>query len=134
MSVGQGSFNLDNQGVLVHRGIEMIAELSLSYDLIKKNNPEAQVSFNTTADSVFTEANLVQFVQAYFSRLHAYIPIIHRPTFQIETAPLPLLISIFLFGSLCYASQDAAISARDFFDLAEVYIFSHLTFRRILQQ
>ncbi|RSL42852.1 hypothetical protein CEP54_015323 [Fusarium duplospermum] len=135
MSVGQGSFDLSHQVVLAHRGIEMIAELSLSCDLIKKNNPEAQVSFNRiTADSVFTEANLVQFVQAYFSRLHAYIPIVHQPTFQIETAPLPLLMSIFLLGSLSYPSQDAAISARDFFDLAEVYIFSHPTFRRILQQ
>ncbi|KAF4990481.1 hypothetical protein FDECE_14365 [Fusarium decemcellulare] len=123
----------DDRVMLAQRASEMAAELSLSYEVVKKNNPNAPIYFNVTAaESVFTEANLRQFVWAYFSRLHSYIPITHQPLFRIETAPLPLLLSIFLFGSLCCSSQDAAISAREFFDLAEAYIFDHPTFRKIL--
>ncbi len=134
--VGESALGLDfshtgGDAVLARRANEMVSQLSMTYDFIKKNDPEAPVSFDKAlAECVFTETNLRQFVRAYFHHLHWYNPIIHRPTFHIETAHLPLLLAVFLFGSLCCTPQDAALSAREFFDLAEEYVFSHPTLKR----
>ncbi|KAH9204381.1 hypothetical protein DL95DRAFT_496564, partial [Leptodontidium sp. 2 PMI_412] len=60
-----------------------------------------------------------------------YYPIIHRPTFNCETVSLPLLLVIFLFGSLGCAPTDFTLSARKFFDVAEEYIFDHPTMQQL---
>ncbi|KAF5004387.1 hypothetical protein FDECE_9107 [Fusarium decemcellulare] len=123
-----------NQPVLAQRASEMVIQLSMTYGLVMQEDPVSRVKFDiVAARSLFTEINLRQFVRAYFHQIHWYNPIIHRGTFDIETVSLPLLISIFLFGTLCCPSHDTALSARDFFDIAEEFIFRHPTFRRLLE-
>lgn len=75
------------------------------------------------AKTVFTTENLTDYVSAYFSYVHPHFPFIHRPTFDIQTASLTLLLAVFLSGSAHSVPQDDALSARHFFNLAEEYIF-----------
>lgn len=122
------------QAVLAERTSEMITQLSLTHNSMENRDRKAPVHFNKgLAESVFTETNLTHFVCTYFQRLHPYVPILHRPTFDLETAPLPLLMAVFLFGSLCCAPQDASLSAREYFDLAEEYVFGHPTLNHVLE-
>ncbi|RDW74798.1 hypothetical protein BP6252_05940 [Coleophoma cylindrospora] len=112
---------------------ELISQLSTTHHSMSQNDM-AQENFNLRlAESVFTVHNLRHFVWVYFHRCHRHIPIIHRPTFDYEKATLPLVLALFLSGSQCAVPSDSAISAREFYDVAEEYIFSHSTFRGLLQ-
>jgi hypothetical protein len=78
------------------------------------------------AHAVFTGNNIVQYVSAFFAYFHPHTPFIHRPSFNIDTVSLPLLLAISLLGSVFAAPQDDALSARYFFDLGEEYVFGLL--------
>jgi hypothetical protein len=78
------------------------------------------------ARSVFTEANVIESVSAFFSCFHPHVPFIHRSTFNIETVPLHLLLTVSLIGSVFSTSQDDTLPSRFFFDLGEEYIFQLL--------
>lgn len=128
----EGASQTERQAILARRASEMVEQLAMTYESVKRNNLGTAITFDPKlAESVFAETNLSQFVSNFFQRLHANIPIIHPPTFHIETAPLPLLLAVFLFGSLCCTPQDSALSAREFFDLAEEYIFGFLSLKRM---
>ena len=75
------------------------------------------------ARAVFTGHNILQYVTAFFTYFHPHTPFIHRPSFNIETVSMPLLLAISLLGSVFAAPQDDALSARYFFDLGEEYVF-----------
>jgi hypothetical protein len=78
------------------------------------------------ARAVFTGNNIAQFVTAFFTYFHPHTPFIHRPSFNIETVTMPLLLAISLLGSVFAAPQDDALSARYFFELGEEYAFGLL--------
>jgi hypothetical protein len=78
------------------------------------------------ARAVFTSNNVVEYVSAFFSYFHPHTPFIHRPSFDIQTVSLPLLLTISFLGSVFATPQDDALSARCFFDLGEEYIFGLL--------
>jgi hypothetical protein len=78
------------------------------------------------ARAVFTSNNIVQYVTAFFTYFHPHTPFIHRPSFNIETVSLPLLLAISLLGSVFAAPQDDALSARYLFDIGEEYVFGLL--------
>jgi hypothetical protein len=75
------------------------------------------------ARSVFTEANVIESVSAFFSCFHPHVPFIHRSSFNIETVPLHLLLTVSLIGSVFSTSQDDTLPSRFFFDLGEEYVF-----------
>jgi hypothetical protein len=76
--------------------------------------------------AVFTSNNIVQYLTAFFAYFHPHTPFIHRPSFNIETVFLPLLLAMSLLGSVFAAPQDDALSARYFFDLGEQHVFGLL--------
>lgn len=78
--------------------------------------------------SVFTASNLEQFSSVYFRMLYPGQPIIHVPTFRLNTASSQLLLVIFLSGSFLSPPSDDALSARRFREIGERYIFSHPIF------
>jgi len=80
------------------------------------------------ARAVFTGTNIAKCVTSFFTVSHLYAPFVHRPSLDMEKVSLPLLLAITLLGSVFAAPQDAALSARYFFELGEEYIF------RLLQQ
>ena len=121
--------------ILQYRMSEIVSQLSNIQSSVSRDRVHGSECFNgQLAESVFTVTNLNRFVWAYFSRCDGYIPIIHQPIFDCEHASLPLVLALFLFGSLLSAPYDPAISARCFFDLAEEYIFTHPTFIKLLER
>jgi hypothetical protein len=78
------------------------------------------------ARAVFTSNNVAEYVSAFFSYFHPHTPFIHRPSFDIQTVSLPLLLTISFLGSVFATPQDDALTARYFFDLGEEYIFGLL--------
>jgi hypothetical protein len=113
---------------------ERVSQLCATHSAMSRSDVEVHETFNTQlAESVFTPSNLKRFITAYLHDFYAYLPIVHRSTFDAEKTSLPLLTAVFLFGSQCSVPVDPALSAQCFFDTAEEYIFSHSTFRRLLR-
>lgn len=100
---------------------DIVLQLTLMHDCMYETGFDLLM-----AQDVFTASNMKEFVATYFEQLADYYPIIHRPSFDCTRVSLPLLLSIFLFGSLCSVPQDAALSTRQFFDVSEEYIFNAL--------
>uniref|UniRef100_A0A0B7JWJ0 Xylanolytic transcriptional activator regulatory domain-containing protein n=1 Tax=Bionectria ochroleuca TaxID=29856 RepID=A0A0B7JWJ0_BIOOC len=121
--------------IVLSRMDEMVSNLSVTHERMRQLGViDHDAIFDTNlAQMVFTTSNLQYFVWLYFQRVHRYHPILHPPSFDCETSSLPLVMSVFLFGSLFSAPFDSAISARSFFDVAEEYIFSHPDLRQILR-
>lgn len=113
----------------------VIAELSRTHETMRNQGPRYQEPFKyALAESVFTAGNAQNFIWACFNTIHQHNPVIHRPTFDCEIASTPLLLSVVLFGSMYLPQSGPATSARQFFDLAEEYIFQHSTFRRLFDR
>ncbi|KAH6949694.1 hypothetical protein BKA56DRAFT_506757 [Ilyonectria sp. MPI-CAGE-AT-0026] len=105
---------------------ELIIQLSNTHQAMTRSGIIDEGDFNAPlAQTVFTAENLEHFVWGYFRHLHQYHAILHPPTFNCEEASLPLILAVFLFGSLYSAPIDDAISARGFFEVAEEFIFNH---------
>ncbi|KAF9630617.1 hypothetical protein BFW01_g1179 [Lasiodiplodia theobromae] len=85
------------------------------------------------ARSVFTTGNLPGFVNSFFSNFHQQMPIMHRPTFSLETAPMALLVAIFAVGlAISSGTKQRSSKARRLLGLIEEYIFTQNPFRRYL--
>ncbi|TGO07850.1 hypothetical protein BTUL_0242g00150 [Botrytis tulipae] len=117
--------------VIEIRLAQMCQQLVFTQRILLADNPDYYDDFEESLAEIFTTTNLETFVQAYFLQLHQFYPIVHRPTFDCETACLPLLLAIFLFGSLCSAPSYYTLSARKVFDVAEEYIFNHPTMQQL---
>ncbi|TGO50934.1 hypothetical protein BOTNAR_0374g00040 [Botryotinia narcissicola] len=117
--------------VIEIRLAHMCQQLASTQRILLAENPDYHDDFEESLAEIFTTTNFETFVQAYFLHLHQFYPIVHRPSFDCETACLPLLLAIFLFGSLCSAPSDSTLSARKVFDVAEEYIFNHPTMQQL---
>lgn len=88
-------------------------------------------AFDWTAfTDLFSSANVHEFTMTFSRKRHYMFPIIHWPTFDLEEAPLPLLLSVALAGA-AYSHRpgyhpDPAFRARDFYWIADAYVFKHL--------
>lgn len=129
----EGRFTPPATPSLTARMIEVVQGLSYAHESMILNGMTVESPFDAQlAETVFTAENLAYFTHVYFRYAHPWQPFIHRPTFDLEKTCLPLMLAIFVMGSLFSAPLDHAISARCFFDAAEDYIFSHPTFRKLL--
>jgi hypothetical protein len=73
---------------------------------------------------LFTPSRITKLVSLYFEFWHRNCPILHQLTFDIETASLPVLVSVVVMGAM-YSQVDREIStAKSLHDLVELYIFS----------
>ncbi|GME39455.1 uncharacterized protein LTHEOB_2246 [Neofusicoccum parvum] len=84
------------------------------------------------AKSVFTTGNLPGFVNSFFSNYHQQMPIMHRPTFSLETAPMALLVAIFAVGLATSGSKQTSPKVRRLLSLIEEFIFTQNLFRHYL--
>ncbi|KAH9237535.1 hypothetical protein K456DRAFT_1830001 [Colletotrichum gloeosporioides 23] len=84
------------------------------------------MSFN----EVFSSDQVHTFCKAFSRKRHYQYPVIHWPTFNLETTSLPLLLAISLNGAAYsnYSSHAAGIRAKaqDFYLIADAYIFQQL--------
>lgn len=79
---------------------------------------------NAIDQDLFSAANIRLFECLYAQYHHKHCPIIHIPTFEAESATLPLLMATFLAGSLHSHPRDTSFLGVDCLDLAEAFIFS----------
>ncbi|KAJ5955137.1 hypothetical protein N7501_009416 [Penicillium viridicatum] len=89
---------------------------------------------NATNQDLFSAANIRLFERLYVQSYHRHCPIIHIPTFQAESATLPLLLATFLGGSLHSYPRDTCSLAVDCIDIAEAYMFSLPVFNTEFKQ
>jgi hypothetical protein len=108
-----------------HRAAELIALLRAQHESMQT---KSESPFTTSeammdlANVVFTSHNLTGFITAFFQFFHPHTPFIHRATFDVNKVSAFLLLGVVLVGSIFCAPQDAALSARYFFGLAEEHV------------
>jgi hypothetical protein len=73
------------------------------------------------------------YVWSFFHYFHYSFPILHKPSFDIQTVSLPLLLTLILFGSMSSNPLDASITIQQFSHVAEGYIFDQVVSRQMLQ-
>lgn len=97
---------------------------------ILNSTPSLQLTTQEQTDvsqhlhSLFTPTKIEKLVNLYFEFWHPHCPIVHRPSFSVETAALPLLISMSLMGAMYSQVDRDFITAKPLLDIAEHYIFS----------
>ena len=125
---------LEDAYALEVRVRELIHQLSAQYNSMLERNADVQPTFDIQlAEAVVTVGNVRHFVWAFFRYFHYSFPILHKPTFDIQTASLPLLLVLVLFGSMSSDNSDSSIAIRQFSHVAETYIFDQLDSRQMLQ-
>ncbi|KAF3796978.1 hypothetical protein GCG54_00005393 [Colletotrichum gloeosporioides] len=84
------------------------------------------MSFN----EVFSGDQVHTFCKAFSRKRHYQYPVVHWPTFNLETTSLPLLLAISLNGA-AYSNYSSHVAgsrakAQDFYLIADAYIFQQL--------
>ncbi|KAK7180393.1 hypothetical protein PSPO01_13550 [Paraphaeosphaeria sporulosa] len=103
---------------------EIIQTLAFQHQLSTGATDTSYDQFPVDAASqVFTPHILPRYVSAYFQYFHPHFAFIHRPTFDIQHASLPLLVAVALAGSAHSPPTDDALSAPCLYSVAEEYIF-----------
>ncbi|KAL1798456.1 hypothetical protein ACET3X_002493 [Alternaria dauci] len=125
---------LEDAYALEVRVRELMHELSAQHNSMLERNDAIQTTFELHfAESVFTVGNVRHFVWSFFRYFHFSFPILHKPTFDLQTASLPLLLTLVLFGTLSSNDSDSSIAIRQFHHIAEAYIFDKLVSWQMLQ-
>ena len=87
-------------------------------------NPRERTDISQHLNYLFTPSKIEKYISHYFEFWHPHCPIIHQPSFNVETAPIPLLISMSLMGVM-YSQVDHEVkSAKVILDLAELFVYS----------
>jgi hypothetical protein len=105
---------------------QLVSQLAIYRPHPDVDDSPAYRSEMASAQTVFTAENLHSYVAAYFDYAHPHFPFVHRASFDVLSVSLPLLLAVFMTGSVHCVPQDGALSARSFFDLAEEYVFDML--------
>ncbi|KAF2717113.1 hypothetical protein K431DRAFT_341588 [Polychaeton citri CBS 116435] len=103
--------------------VELIRHAERSLDCLVSLDSHSYRSF-------FCVCNVRRFVTTFCQKRHYRYPIIHWPTFELETAPLALFMVVCLTGA-AYSFGGGqnlvhAVQARTFYQLADSYVFQQL--------
>jgi hypothetical protein len=113
--------------VVEQRAAALVALLRAQHDSTPTVSAFPAGSFPTNlATAVLTSNNLVEWISGFFQFFHPHTPFVHRPSFDVSTVSLHLVLAVVLVGSIFSTPQDDALSARYFFSLAEEYVFDRL--------
>ncbi|ESZ92757.1 hypothetical protein SBOR_6869 [Sclerotinia borealis F-4128] len=82
---------------------------------------------------LFTVTNLVDFTQLFFDHWYPNCPIIHQPTYNLETVSLPLLFVVFLIGAAYSSPRDTASLAVSCGALCEDFVFEDDDLKSLLR-
>jgi hypothetical protein len=66
-----------------------------------------------------------RFVELFFNQWYPHCPILHKPTFNLETVPALLLAPVILMGACMSDVEDEWMKGRLYAELVESLIFSH---------
>jgi hypothetical protein len=119
---------------LKDRLTELVSQLTSVYESLSAQKGTHIRPFEPALRKMlFTVPNLLEFTDLYFQSWPSECQLLHRPTFEVDTVSLPVLLAIFLIGATYSFPRDTASMARECFDLAEEFIFQHEDFTSILQ-
>ncbi|KAK1143583.1 hypothetical protein N8T08_006193 [Aspergillus melleus] len=105
-------------------GEEIVKELSRTADNSGMSTEGARDSlYSAIEQGLFSVTNLVEYTQLYLQCLRRHCPIIDLPTSRISSVSSPLLLAMFLGGSILSYPRDTYHLAIECFDLAEECIF-----------
>jgi hypothetical protein len=98
------------------------ALLDAAFTLNLSTDESAEISRHL--NFLYTPERTEKFCNMYFEFWHPHCPIIHRPSFRMDTIPTALLVPITLMGAM-YSTVDKEVStAKLLLDLAEIFVFS----------
>jgi hypothetical protein len=100
--------------------VQFILEKAVSLQL----NPQEQADIQHHLNFLFTPSKITKLVNLYFEFWHPHCPIVHQPTFIIDTAPIPLLLAVTLMGAMYSQADKEVNTAKVILDLAELAIYS----------
>ena len=87
-------------------------------------NDQEQADISQDLNYLFVPSKIEKSITCYFEFWHPHCPMVHRPSFSIETAPIPLLISMTLMGAMYSQVEHEVDSSKAALDLAELFIYS----------
>ena len=71
-----------------------------------------------------------KFLELYFENWHVNAPMIHPPSFNVETIPLSLLATVVIMGAIYSSNEQEAAVAKGLLDFVELFVFSGDVFSR----
>ncbi|RDW92378.1 hypothetical protein BP5796_01772 [Coleophoma crateriformis] len=87
-------------------------------------NAEELDTISRQSNFLFAPSRLQRLKNQYFETWHRNCPILHQASFDLDTAPTPLLLSITLIGALYSQVDQEASAARTLLDIAEMHVYS----------
>lgn len=100
-----------------------ILQALLAKSVMLNLNDQEQADVSQHLNYLFVPSKIEKFINCYFESWHPHCPIVHRPSFNIERAPIPLLISMTLMGAMCSQKDLEVSSARVVLNLAELFLY-----------
>ncbi|KAF2819313.1 hypothetical protein CC86DRAFT_413014 [Ophiobolus disseminans] len=123
----------ETTSTLAIRTREMVGQLFAQQRSMMESDSTMLANFDAAlAEMVFTVANVNHFIWGFFHYFHDQFPILHEPTFDAQTASLPLLLAIVLVGSMSFNPSDMSIAIRQFYDAGEAYVFELLVSKQTM--
>jgi hypothetical protein len=123
------TYESDSEPVL---GPIVTALSSLHHSLVS-DDPTYTGTFDPSlAAQLFTRANREAFVAAYFRHTHKDLPLIHRPSFDVDTTAPALVLLVFLCGAQYCPPRDCVLALPRFLRIADEWVFREVQAR--LQQ
>jgi hypothetical protein len=114
--------SLAHEEVLRQRAAELIALLEGSA------NPSSPHDILT---DFLTPNNLGLCIENFFHHAYRHVPIVHKASFEIASAELPLLLCVFVVGAVWSYPRDTYFMALDAVELVERCVFENALFRRL---
>ncbi|RDW79997.1 hypothetical protein BP6252_04635 [Coleophoma cylindrospora] len=87
-------------------------------------NAEELATISRQSNFLFAPSRLQKLKSQYFETWHRNCPILHQASFDLDTAPTPLLLSMTLIGALYSKVDQEASAARTLLDIAEMHVYS----------
>lgn len=103
-----------------------------AYDLIAfLGECDRSTSSHDIITALLTPINLDSCVETFFQYAYRHVPIVHKPSFMVANAELPLLLSIFVVGAVWSYPRDTYFMVLDIVELAERCIFEDAIFEEL---
>ncbi|KAM0131171.1 hypothetical protein ACHAO1_007485 [Botrytis cinerea] len=139
--IWDGEFNnlpinssLRSSSKLEYRLQELISKLSVTHQRLSDLCDEDLPPFSEEIKTVlFTVPNLIDFTRLFFDHWYPNCPIIHQPTYNLETVSLPLLFAVFLIGAAYSSPRDTAALAKECGALCEEFVFENEELKEMLR-
>lgn len=96
----------------------------LSRALALPLDPKSQQEVSTNLNFLLTTARIRKFLSLYFRYWHTSCPMIYTPSFDPETATLPLLASLVFMGAMYSTDEMEVHFAKRVLDFVELFVFS----------